>query len=195
MGDRDGVRRAEYGVLSDREIAQLCSADPLMLDPFMPDQRGKPSYGLGSYGYDLRLGERFLVPRTGASCILDPIDFPEEAYSERHESETFVLPPHAQVLAESLEWFTMPDDVCALCWGKSSYARCGLLVNVTPLEPSWRGRLTMCLANLSSFPLRLHVGQGIAQVVFFRGRRPERTYAEKESGGGYQDQRGITLPT
>jgi len=88
----------------------------------------------------------------------------------------------------------MPDDVCGVCWGKSSYARCGLLVNVTPLEPGWKGILTIELANVSPYPIRMHVGQGIAQVVFFRGRRPKRTYAEKESGGGYQNQAGVTLP-
>ncbi|MBE0635213.1 dCTP deaminase, partial [Candidatus Bipolaricaulota bacterium] len=109
-------------------------------------------------------------------------------------ADTFELLPGANVLSESVEWFNMPDDVCAVCWGKSSYARCGLLVNVTPLEPGWKGILTIELANISPYPIRLHVGQGIAQVVFFRGRRPNRTYAEKESGGGYQNQAGVTLP-
>ncbi len=88
----------------------------------------------------------------------------------------------------------MPDDVCAVCWGKSSYARCGLLVNITPLEPGWKGILTMALINTTGSVIRLHVGQGIAQAVFFRGRRPKRTYAEKEAGGGYQNQSGVTLP-
>lgn len=183
-----------YGVLSDQEIAQLCDSDPPMLHPFVPDQRGKPSYGLGSFGYDLRLGSRFLVPLGGVNEVLDPLCFPQEHFREVIAEATFELLPHSQVLSESVEWFHMPDDVCAVCWGKSSYARCGLLVNVTPLEPGWRGILTIELANVSPLPIRLHVGQGIAQVVFFRGQRPRRTYAEKEAGGAYQDQSGVTLP-
>jgi dCTP deaminase len=183
-----------YGVLSDREITELCRVDVPMLDPFVPDQRGKPSYGLGSYGYDLRLGRRFLVPLGGVNKVLDPLCFPQEHFREVIAETTFELLPHSQVLSESVEWFNMPDDVCAVCWGKSSYARCGLLVNVTPLEPGWKGILTIELANVSPLPIRMHVGQGIAQVVFFRGRRPQRTYAEKESGGEYQNQAGVTLP-
>jgi len=182
------------GVLSDQEITELCSGESSMLDPFIPEQRGKPSYGLGSFGYDLRLGKRFLVPLGGVNQVLDPIDFPEHHFREYVTADTFELLPGANVLSESVEWFNMPDDVCAVCWGKSSYARCGLLVNVTPLEPGWKGILTIELANISPYPIRLHVGQGIAQVVFFRGQRPNRTYAEKESGGGYQNQSGVTLP-
>lgn len=184
----------QYGVLSDQEITDLCSNEQKMLDPFVPDQRGKPSYGLGSFGYDLRLGKRFLVPLGGVNQILDPIDFPEHHFREFISADTFELLPGSNVLSESVEWFNMPDDVCGVCWGKSSYARCGLLVNVTPLEPGWKGILTIELANISPYPIRLHVGQGIAQVVFFRGSRPNRTYAEKESGGGYQNQSGVTLP-
>jgi len=183
-----------YGVLSDHEIAQLCEGTRPMLDPFVGVQEGRPSYGLGSFGYDLRLGSRFLVPLGGLNAVLDPVAFPKDHFREIEAEGTFDLSPNSQVLAESVERFDMPDDVCAVCWGKSSYARCGLLVNVTPLEPGWRGILTIELANVSPLPVRLHVGQGIAQVVFFRGRRPLRTYAEKEAGGGYQDQTGVTLP-
>jgi len=183
-----------YGVLSDNEISELCSGESSMLDPFIPEQRGKPSYGLGSFGYDLRLGKRFLVPVGDVNQVLDPIDFPEHHFREYVASDTFELPPGSQVLSESVERFNMPGDVCAACWGKSSYARCGLHVNVTPLEPGWKGILTMALVNVSPYPIRMHVGQGIAQVVFFRGRRPRRTYAEKESGGGYQNQSGVTPP-
>jgi len=183
-----------HGILSDRDIAALCVPDRSMLDPFIPRQEGKPSYGLGSCGYDLRLGRRFLVPLGGVNAVLDPIDFPHAHFRTIEADATFELSPNSQVLAESVERFDMPDDVCAVCWGKSSYARCGLLVNVTPLEPGWRGILTIELANVSPLPIRLHVGQGIAQVVFFRGSRPERTYGEKEAGGEYQDQPGVTLP-
>jgi len=183
-----------YGILSDREIAQLCSGTEPMLDPFVPTQEGKPSFGLGSFGYDLRLGSRFLMPLGGLNAVLDPVSFPKDHFRAMDVEGTFELAPNSQVLAESVEWFNMPDDVCAVCWGKSSYARCGLVVNVTPLEPGWRGILTIELANVSPLPIRMYVGQGIAQVVFFRGQRPQRTYVEKEAGGIYQDQQGVTLP-
>ncbi len=183
-----------YSILSDQEIAALCRTTPPMLNPFVDRQEGKPSWGLGSFGYDLRLGGRFLVPLGGVNAVLDPVDFPRAHFREVEEEHIFELAPNSQVLAESVESFHIPDDIMGVCWGKSSYARCGLLCNVTPLEPMWRGRLTLELANLSPLPIRLHVGQGIAQVVFFRGARPGRTYEEKEAGGGYQDQPGVTLP-
>jgi len=122
------------------------------------------------------------------------VNFPEGHFATLSANETFELPPNSQVLSESVERFNIPADVCAVCWGKSSYARCGLLVNITPLEPGWKGILTMALINTTRSAIRLHVGQGIAQAVFFRGRRPKRTYAEKEAGGGYQNQSGVTLP-
>ncbi len=180
--------------LSDREITMLCAGPRPMLSPFVPRQEGKPSYGLSSFGYDLRLGARFLAPLGGINTILDPVNFPQNHFREVVAEGTFDLAPHSQVLAESVEVFDMPDDMMGLAFGKSSYARCGLVVNVTPLEPDWRGRLTIALINTSPLPIRLHVGQGIAQVVFFRGERPTRTYSEKESGGAYQDQTGVTLP-
>jgi len=183
-----------YSILSDQEIAALCRGDQPMLSPFSTTQEGKPSWGLGSFGYDLRLGKKFLVPLGGVNAVLDPVDFPRTHFREVDAEHLFELAPNSQVLAESVERFHMPPDVMGVAWGKSSYARCGLLVNVTPLEPSWVGVLTLELANLSPLPIRMHVGQGIAQVVFFRGTRPGRTYAEKESGGGYQDQPGVSLP-
>lgn len=191
---QESVRESIYAILSDREIAALCQGPRPMISPFIPRQEGKPTYGLSSFGYDIRLGRRFLVPLGGVNAVLDPLSFPRELFREIEAETTFELAPHSQVLAETVEVFAMPDDVMGVCWGKSSYARCGLLVNVTPLEPRWRGRLTLELANLSPLPIRLHVGQGIAQVVFFRGRRPARAYDEKEAGGLYQDQAGVTPP-
>ena len=181
------------GILNDQEIRALCEEGG-MISPFVPQQAGKPSYGLGSFGYDMRLGSKFLVPIGGINAVLDPIAFPRGHFREIEAKDTLEVAPGSQVLAESVETFHIPDDVAGVCWGKSSYARCGLLVNVTPLEPGWKGVLTIELANLSPLPIRLHVRQGIAQVVFFRGKRPERTYAEKEAGGVYQDQLGVTLP-
>lgn len=181
-------------ILNDKQIAELCRGPRPMIDPFEPKQMGKPSYGLGSFGYDIRLGRRFLVPLGGVNVVLDPLNFPKEYFREVIADDVFEIAPHSMVLAESLEWFNIPDDVLGVCWGKSSYARCGLLVNVTPAEAAWRGKLTIELNNLSPLPIRLHVGQGIAQMTFFRGERPARTYEEKEAGGLYQDQKGVTLP-
>lgn len=183
-----------WSILSDREIKELCEREPPMIEPFLPRQEGKPSFGLGSFGYDIRLGRKFLVPLGGVNVVLDPLKFPKDHFREVIAEEYFDLAPHSQVLAESIEWFNMPEDVMGVCWGKSTYARCGLLVNVTPAEPQWRGRLTLELANLSPLPIRLYVGRGIAQIVFFRGQRPMRTYTEKEAGGIYQNQRGVTPP-
>ena len=181
-------------ILNDRQIRELCEREPPMIAPFVPRQEGKPSYGLGSFGYDIRLGCKFLVPLGGINAVLDPLNFPKAHFREVIEHKHFDLAPHSQVLAESVEWFNIPEDVLALCWGKSTYARCGLLVNLTPAEPGWKGKLTLELANLSPLPIRLYVGQGIAQIVFFRGDRPERVYSEKEAGGVYQNQKGVWLP-
>ena len=181
------------GILSDKEIARLCREQE-MIKPFVSVQTGKPSYGLGSFGYDIRLGNKFLVPMGGINRVLDPVDFPKDHFLGVTARQYMEIAPHSQVLAESVERFQIPDDIEAVCWGKSSYARCGLFVNVTPLEAGWSGVLTLELANLSPMPIRLHVGQGIAQVIFFRGERPGRTYTEKEAGGLYQNQTGVTLP-
>ena len=120
-------------ILNDREIKALCMEDG-MIKPFIPKQTGKPSYGLGSFGYDIRLGSRFLVPIGGVNVVLDPINFPRDHFREIEARDTLEIAPGSQVLAESVERFQMPDDIMAICTGKSSYARCGLLVNVTPLE-------------------------------------------------------------
>ena len=329
-------------ILNDLQIIELCQGDKPMIIPFEPKQCGKPSYGLGSFGYDLRLGTRFMVHRFGVNTLLDPKKFPTELFTVYETDSHFDIAPHANVLAESVETFDMPPDVTGIAFGKSTYARCGLLCNLTPVECfddqtevltlvgwkkfedldpneivatlnedgvleyhpivarqkrwyngemiairgrsidllvtpehqlyvrrqnkfdfellqamdlegccelefkrdsvwlgespqnftpstwsriqyngyvydvtvppnhtiyvrrngkavwsgncSWRGKLTLELANLSPLPIRLHVGQGIAQVMFFRGERPKRTYREKEAGGVYQDQTGVTLP-
>jgi len=181
-------------ILNDYQIGELCDgAEFPMVSPFIPDQRGKPSYGLGSFGYDMRLGSNFLLA-SRIDIIADPLDYHEDLCRVIERTDEFILHPGHHVLTESVERFDIPNDVCGVCWGKSSYARCGLLVNVTPLEPGWKGILTLELANVSPNPIRLHVGKGIAQVVFFRGERPERTYTEKESGGIYMNQAGVTVP-
>lgn len=192
-------------ILADHQILSCCHGhgDKPMIDPCLPVQAGKPSYGLGSFGYDIRLGEKFLVPvlpprlRRHKSIALSPLadrDSNRSAFvAERHTSK-YRLRPHSFVLAESVETFNMPDDVVGICCGKSSYARLGILVNVTPLEPGWNGVLTIEIANLGYRPVDLVVGAGIAQIVFYRGEKPVRNYTNKEGGGTYQNQVGVTLP-
>ncbi|MEW5826499.1 MAG: dCTP deaminase [Candidatus Bipolaricaulota bacterium] len=182
----------QNGLLPDHEIARLCRGERPLIAPFVPYQQGKPSYGLGSYGYDLRLGKGFLVAVSGKGATMDPRD-PSPGRFHRLEAEpSFDLAPGAHVLAESQERLALPDDLCGLVYGKSTYARCGLIVNATPLEPGWHGVLTLSLKNVGSLPVRLHVGFGIAQVLFWRSERPARAYGEKEAGGAYQGQRGAT---
>jgi len=188
-------------ILNDRQIIDRCIKPSATLDqdfepmlhPCFSTQKGKPSYGLGSFGYDLRLGRKFLLA-SRIDLIADPLDYHPDMCRVIERDTEFILQPGHHVLTESVERFSIPNDVCGVCWGKSSYARCGLLVNVTPLEPGWKGILTMELANVSPTPIRLHVGQGIAQVVFYQGERPGRTYTQKEAGGMYQGQTGVTTP-
>jgi len=199
-------------VLNDRAISLLCGGvdlvehDPSiwgyyranpMIDPFVGVSEGKPSYGLGSYGYDIRLGKKYMVQvETGVSWnesdILDPINTRDIDWVEMEEQERILLMPHSFILGESVETFNIPENVIGLCYGKSTYARGGIIVNVTPLEPGWKGVLTMEIANIGNRPVHLHVNKGIAQIVFLKGNTPARTYSRRESGGVYQDQTGVT---
>lgn len=189
-----------WGVLNDEEIERLCNPlfniEPL-LEPFVSRQEGCPSYGLGSYGYDLRLGQTFMrlkVAEGGDIRTLDPVDSAGEWEKFEAKADAIIMPPGEVWLAETVEYFRMPRDLIAVCFGKSSYARCGLLVNAVPIEPGWNGRLTLELKNLNpDRGIKLYIGQGIAQVIFFRGANyPKRVYGEKEAGGAYQDQPGVT---
>jgi dCTP deaminase len=192
-----------------------------MIDPFEPTQVRGPmiSYGLSSYGYDIRLADefKFFTGRTAVTPtaedrrptersedstlrqatrgdpsleVLDPKLMSVSDFAD-FEGNTFDLAPASFVLGRSVEYFRIPHDVLTLCVGKSSYARCGVLVNVTPFEPGWEGHATLCIANVGSWPVRLHAGEGIAQVLFFQSDEPcEVTYADKQ--GKYQAQRAVT---
>lgn len=161
---------------------------------------GRPvvSYGTSSFGYDLRLavdGFRVFSPHRareidpksfdGASVIETPIHQAEDG------SRYYLIPPHSYALGVTVEMFAMPADVLGVCLGKSTYARCGLIVNTTPLEPGWRGRLVLEMANTAPLPVRVYVNEGIAQCLFFRGEMPAISYADR--AGKYQDQQGLTL--
>lgn len=165
-----------------------------LLTPFVDHQvtQGTVSYGLSSCGYDLRLASVFKALRSGVTGPLDPKAL-DPALFEEVERPSYLLPPGRFVLGRSLEYIKLPREVLALCVGKSTYARCGLLVNVTPLEPGWEGFLTLSLANTGALPIRLHAGEGIAQLLFFESRGVcEVSYADRR--GAYQGQDAITLP-
>lgn len=174
----------------DRWIRRL-ALEQHMIEPFEPEQVRGPliSYGLSSYGYDLRLADEFKVLAPGGD-LLDPKAIAAEAFHDQ-QSDTLDLAPRSFVLGRTVEYLRIPRNVLTLCVGKSSYARCGVLVNVTPFEPSWEGHATLCIANVGLRPVRLYAGEGIAQVIFFESDEPcEVTYADRR--GKYQAQRGIT---
>ena len=173
------------------------AAEEMMIEPFEPAQvRGAViSYGLSSYGYDVRLAEEFKVLADGGG-VLDP---KAVSLGEAQGMASFVdvraltldLAPNTFVLGRTMEYLRLPAKVMALCMGKSSYARCGVLVNTTPFEPGWEGYATLCIANAGPRPVRLYAGEGIGQVVFFESDEPcEVTYADR--AGKYQAQQGIT---
>lgn len=184
---------SNFSLLNDKEILYLCEQG--MISPFVSVQIRElykapvVSFGMGHFGYDIRLDSDFLVPGEG-SWIFDPHHSEQEVY-DAVRTNRFLLWPGQMVLGRSLEAFQMPADVLAICLGKSTYARKGLCVNVTPLEPGWRGVLTMELSNIGSKPIALYAHEGIAQLLFFRGEQPEVTYAGRPSA--YQNQAGIAI--
>jgi dCTP deaminase len=186
------------GVLADSQIRELIKVEPFEENVKRP---GRISYGLSSYGYDVRVGTRFKIftptPRTGGIAVVDPKKFTDDLFVEidtaRTGADHVVIPPNSFALCETVEYIAVPRDVLVICVGKSTYARCGLIVNVTPLEPEWRGKVTREISNTTPLPARVYAGEGIAQFVFFRGERVcEKSYADKS--GKYQDQSGLTLP-
>ena len=183
-------------LLSDAGIKRLLAG---RITPFSGsltscDERGHGllSHGLGSAGYDARLGLEFAEPRSGV--LIDPKGDPEGQW-RRFEVEpggTVDLPPGCHLLGHTVERFDMPEDVVGYCFGKSTYARCGLIVNVTPLEPGWAGQVTLELHNAASRPIRIYPGEGICQFVFVQIERPSVSYRARR--GKYMEQRGVTLP-
>ncbi len=175
--------------LADFEIAQL-ALEHKMITPFTERVDTPISYGLTSFGYDIQLADVFKFPMGRKETILDPLSHDKYIWNDARAEKHILIPPKGFVLGCSVEAFRMPDDVCAVCVGRSTYARVGLFVNVTPLEPGWEGTLTMELSNLTQFTLKVYVGMGIAQLQFFRGERPMTTYAERK--GKYMGQTGVT---
>ncbi len=180
------------GLKSDRWIRRM-ALEAGMIDPFEAKmvRQGVISYGLSSYGYDLRLGH-VLYRFRAEGGVIDPKGF-DRSLLERVEGESFILPPHGYALGTVMEFLRLPHDVMGLVWGKSTYARAGLIVNVTPLEPGWEGRLTIALSNATPLPLKLYAGEGIAQVLFWEGDAPPMlSYADR--GGKYQGAAEVAPP-
>ena len=175
-------------VLSDREIR-----DQIVIKP-MADGQTRPgvvSYGVSSYGYDARVGRHFKVFTNVHSAIVDPKEFSPQSFVDVEGD--CIIPPNSFALAETVEYFEIPRDVICICLGKSTYARCGIIVNVTPLEPEWRGKITIEISNTTPLPAKIYAEEGIAQILFLRAENVcETSYADKK--GKYQDQVGLTLP-
>ena len=170
------------------------SLDEAMITPFEEKQKadGMISYGLSSYGYDARLDDEFLIFTNVDNAVVDPKNFDEGSFVKR-KGPVCIIPPNSFVLAQTVEYFKVPDDVLVICLGKSTYARCGLIVNVTPLEPGWEGQVTLEISNTTPLPARIYANEGIAQFLFYQGSSPcEVTYADR--AGKYMGQRGVTLP-
>jgi len=150
------------------------------------------SYGLSSYGYDLRVADEFKVFTNVYNAVVDPKHFDERSFVDI-KSDSCLVPPNSFALARSVEYFRIPRDVLTLCVGKSTYARCGIIVNVTPFEPEWEGHVTLEISNTTPLPARIYAGEGLAQILFLAAQETcETSYADR--GGKYQSQRGITVP-
>ncbi len=169
-----------------------------MIDPFVEkqhrEQGGKKliSYGLSSYGYDARCSDEFMIFTNIDNAIVDPKDFSTQSFVER-KTDVCVIPPNSFALTRTVEYFRIPKDVLVICLGKSTYARCGLIVNVTPLEPGWEGHVTLEISNTTPLPARVYAHEGLCQFLFFKGSSAcEVSYADRS--GKYMGQRGVTLP-
>lgn len=185
------------GLQSDRWIREMALKHG-MIEPFVDrqirDTDGDKviSYGLSSYGYDLRVAREFKVFTNINSSIVDPKNFNENAFVHI-ESDVCIVPPNSFALARSVEYFRIPRNVLTLCIGKSTYARCGIIVNVTPFEPEWEGYVTLEISNTTPLPAKIYANEGLAQVLFYQGAEDcEVSYADR--GGKYMGQTHITLP-
>jgi dCTP deaminase len=165
-----------------------------MIEPFIDRQvrEGVISYGVSSYGYDVRVADEFKIFTNVYSTIVDPKSFDSNSMID-FKGEVCIIPPNSFALARTVEYFRIPRSVMTICVGKSTYARCGIIVNVTPFEPEWEGFVTLEISNTTPLPAKIYANEGLAQVIFFEGDEPcEISYADKK--GKYQHQQGILLP-
>ncbi|MCX7125000.1 MAG: dCTP deaminase [Gammaproteobacteria bacterium] len=184
-------------IKSDKWIRKMAQEHD-MISPFEPGQvrmndQGKiVSYGTSSYGYDVRCAREFKIFTNINSVIVDPKNFDENSFVDI-ESDVCIIPPNSFALARTVEYFKIPRNVLTICLGKSTYARCGIIVNVTPLEPEWEGHVTLEFSNTTNLPAKIYANEGIAQMLFLESDEVcEISY--KDRGGKYQGQRGVTLP-
>ena len=181
-------------VLSDKSIRKL-AVEQSMISPFIDKQvrDGKISYGLSSFGYDARVGDEFKIFHNVNSSIVDPKEFSSDNFVTKKSSEYIIIPPNSFALGTTVEVFKIPRDIMCIVVGKSTYARCGIIVNVTPFEPEWEGYVTLEFSNTTPLPAKIYAGEGCAQVLFFESDEVCGT-SYKDRGGKYQGQRGVTLP-
>jgi dCTP deaminase len=183
-------------IKSDKWIRRMAANG--MIEPFEPGQvravdgRRIVSYGTSSYGYDIRCSDEFKIFTNINSTIVDPKDFDAKSFVD-FKGEVCIIPPNSFALARTVEYFRIPRNVLTICLGKSTYARCGIIVNVTPFEPEWEGTVTLEISNTTPLPAKIYANEGIAQVLFFQSDEPcEMSYKDKK--GKYQAQTGVTLP-
>ena len=165
-----------------------------MIDPFVEKlvKKNVLSYGLSSYGYDARVSKQFKIFTNVNSATVDPKKFSESSFVDR-EVDSCIIPPNSFALAKTVEYFRIPKETLVICVGKSTYARCGIIVNVTPLEPGWEGHVTLEFSNTTPLPAKIYANEGVAQFIFIKGNeKPEVTYAKRK--GKYMKQKGVTLP-
>ena len=184
-------------IKSDKWIRKMAESTG-MIEPFEPGQvrevDGKRiiSYGTSSYGYDIRCAPEFKVFTNIYSTVVDPKNFDERSFVDI-TADVCIIPPNSFALARTVEYFRVPRDVLVICLGKSTYARCGIIVNVTPLEPGWEGHVTLEFSNTTPLPAKIYANEGACQFLFLKGEQPcETSYADR--AGKYMGQRGVTLP-
>jgi dCTP deaminase len=180
-------------IKSDRWIRRMAQEHG-MIEPFEERQvrEGAISYGLSSYGYDMRVARSFRIFTNVNSAIVDPKQFDQRSFVE-FEGDVCIIPPNSFALATSVEYFRIPRNVMTICVGKSTYARCGIITNVTPFEPEWEGHVTLEISNTTPLPAKIYAGEGISQVLFFESDEEcQISYADRK--GKYHKQVGVTLP-
>ena len=181
------------GIKADRWIKRM-AVEHRMIEPFVDRQArsGVVSFGLSSYGYDIRVADEFKVFTNIYNTLVDPKNFDPRSFVDM-KGDVCIIPPNSFALARTIEYFRIPRDILTICLGKSTYARCGIIVNVTPFEPEWEGHVTIEISNTTPLPAKIYANEGIAQVLFFQGDEPcDVSYKDKQ--GKYQAQRGVTLP-
>ena len=195
----DSLQSRSMSIKSDKWIRRMAEEHGL-ISPFEPGQvravDGKKviSYGTSSYGYDIRCAPEFKVFTNIHSTVVDPKNFDENSFVDINK-DVCVIPPNSFALARTMEYFRIPRNVLTICLGKSTYARCGIIVNVTPFEPEWEGYVTLEFSNTTPLPARIYAGEGCAQVLFFESDKDDVCEVSyRDRGGKYQGQVGVTLP-